>query len=105
MEEHLKLSDEEFVCQLIDCSLDLSLFSHQAHLRFAWLQIGKYGIEQATEEVRDKLKKYIYSLGEDCKYNETVTIAAVYAIGRLKEKSKTNRFIDFIEENPILLRI
>jgi len=102
MQEHSKLSDKEFASQLENCSLDLSVFSHQAHLRYAWLNIERYGLEQAVEEVRTKLKKYIFSLGEDCKYNETVTIAAVHVVHRFKEASSTDNFADFITENSKL---
>ncbi len=45
MEEHFYLTDIQFERQFANCSLNPELFSHEAHLRLAWLHISKYGLK------------------------------------------------------------
>lgn len=63
MERHFKLSDSEFEKQFIDCKLDSSDFSHEAHLRLAWINISKYGIEKAIANIQTQLKRFVKSVG------------------------------------------
>ncbi|MDX1943095.1 MAG: hypothetical protein SFU99_21205 [Saprospiraceae bacterium] len=102
MEKHFHLSDLAFEQQFADCSLDPTLFSHEAHLRLAWIHIKKYGIDQAIENICQQIKHYAASLGAHDKYNETVTIAAIRAVYHFMLRSKTDHFQDFIIENPRL---
>lgn len=102
MEAHFALTDPEFEQQFARCSLDPSLFGHEAHLRLAWIHIQKYGVDQAIENVTQQLQEFVASLGASDKYNETVTVAAIRAVYRFMLKSETNTFQDFILENPRL---
>jgi hypothetical protein len=43
-EKHLDLSDNEFEKQFINCELSPDIFSHEAHLRLAWINIKKMGL-------------------------------------------------------------
>ena len=102
MEVHYKLSDTEFEKHFIACKLDPSIFSHEAHLRLAWIHIHKYGMEQAVENIQTQLQNFVASAGAVDKYNTTLTIAAVRAVGHFIEKSNTTNFKDFIKEFPQL---
>lgn len=99
MEKHYQLSDTAFEQQLLNCTLNPTVFSHQAHLRFAWIHINKYGIEAAVENVKNQIQNYVKSLGAADKYNETVTIAGVKAVNHFMMKSNTTDFSNFITEN------
>ncbi|MCK0180484.1 hypothetical protein MWU50_14380 [Flavobacteriaceae bacterium S0862] len=102
MKDHYQLTDEEFESQFSNCTLDSSIFNHEAHIRLAWIHINRYGIEQALINVDNQLYSYIYSLGAEDKYNKTVTIAAVKAVYHFMQKSNSNNFKDFILEHPRL---
>lgn len=102
MEPHFILNDAEFEQQFQDCTFDPKLFSHEAHLRLAWIHIRNYGIEQAIENIRYQLQNYTESLGARSKYNETVTVAAIRAVYHFMLKSTATDFPDFIAENPRL---
>ncbi len=102
MEEHFKLSDSELERQFIACELNPSVFSHEAHLRLAWINIDKYGLEQAVKNIQNHLMNFVSHLGAEDKYHMTVTIAAVQAVNHFMEKSKSNNFNDFITEFPQL---
>ena len=102
MKDHYQLTNEEFESQFSNCTLDSSIFNHEAHIRLAWIHIDKYGIEQALINVDSQLYSYVCSLGAEDKYNKTVTIAAVKAVYHFMQKSNSNNFKDFILEHPRL---
>jgi len=102
LEKHYQLTDAEFEKQFANCTLDAKLFSHEAHLRLAWIHLDKYGIDQAIQSICLQLVNFVDSLGASDKYNKTVTIAAVRAVYHFMLKSETANFKDFIAENPRL---
>lgn len=102
MEKHFTLTDTEFETQFQSCSLDTAIFTHEAHLRLAWIHITKYGADIAIDNIRSQLQNFVDSLGAKNKYNETVTVAATKAVYHFMLKSKTNNFKDFIAENSRL---
>jgi len=102
MKDHYQFTDEEFESQFSNCTLDSSIFNHEAHIRLAWIHINKYGIEQALINLDSQLYSYVCSLGAEDKYNKTVTIAAVKAVYHFMQKSNSNNFKDFILEHPRL---
>ncbi|MGB5819448.1 MAG: hypothetical protein WBG90_08165 [Saonia sp.] len=102
MENHFKLNDTELQLQFTDCSLDPSLFSHEAHLRLAWIHIQKYGLESAIQNLCKQIAAYATSVGATDKFNNTVTVAAIKAVYHFIQKSKSDNFRDFIQEFPRL---
>lgn len=102
MQNHYSLTDTQFESQFSNCSLNESLFNHEAHIRLAWIHITKYGIEQALINVDNQLFNYVLSLGAGDKYNKTMTIAAVKAVNHFIQKSNSDNFKDFISEFPRL---
>lgn len=102
MNNHFELIDLEFERNFANLQLDPAIFSHEAHLRLAWIHINKYGIDDAITNICSQLKSFVQFLGVPEKYNETVTIAAIRAVYHFKLKSTTVNFQDFMLENPRL---
>ena len=102
MEKHFDLSDSEFEQQFINCELNPEIFTHEAHLRLAWIYIKKYGIEQAETNIPRQLREYVKSVGAENKYNTTLTLAAIKAVYHFILKSDANSFREFIIEFPRL---
>ncbi|UOY07325.1 hypothetical protein L0P88_01930 [Muricauda sp. SCSIO 64092] len=102
MEKHFELSDAEFEQKFITCELNPSHFSHEAHLRLAWIHIDNYGIEQAEKNIPYQLQKFVNHVGAKGKFNMTLTLAAVKAVYHFMLKSNSNNFKDFIAEFPRL---
>jgi hypothetical protein len=102
MDSHFMLTDSEFENQFGSCALDPAIFSHEAHLRLAWIHISKYGIENAIKNICSQLQNYVKHLGASDKYNETLTIAATRAVYHFMLKSESNSFGSFIEAHPRL---
>lgn len=102
MSEHYKISDEDFVLLFETQQLNPSLFTHEAHLRLAWIYIRKYGISAATHKIAMAIKSYAESQGAFDKFNKTLTMAATKAVHHFMLKSKSNSFKDFLKEFPRL---
>lgn len=102
MEDHFNLTDIEFETQFKNCELKPSLFSHEAHLRLAWIHINAYGIGKAIQNVEQQLEKFVEYLGETGKFNKTLTVAAVKVVYHFMLKSKSTSFKEFMREFPQL---
>lgn len=102
MENHYQLNDLAFETQFQNGTLDSTLFSHEAHLRLAWIHIQKYGIDQAIQNICTQIINYVQGLGAADKYNKTLTVAAVKTVYHFILKSDATTFQDFIEAFPRL---
>lgn len=102
MDSHFELTDSEFEQQFESCELDPTLFSHEAHLRLAYIHIEKYGLDQAIKNICEQLVVYVSHLGAIDKFNTTLTVAAVKAVYHFMQKSRKADFNGFITEFPQL---
>ena len=102
MEQHFNLTDPEFEKQFEACTLNPELFSHEAHLRLAWLHITQYGQETAIQNITSQLLNFVDFAGAKHKYNHTLTIGAIKAVQHFINKSQSDNFKDFIAEFPRL---
>lgn len=102
MEAHHKLPDYELEVQFEQCSLPSMLFTHEAHLRLAWIHINKYGMNRAIINLCAQIKNYARSLGNEEKYNQMLTVASVKTVNHFMQKSASNTFQEFITEFPEL---
>ena len=102
MKTHFQLTDEQFQHQFFWCILDPALFTHEAHLRLAWIHIKKFGVETAVYTVTEQLKRFVNHLGAENKFNKTLTIAAVRAVNHFMMRSDVQTFEEFIIQFPKL---
>ncbi len=102
MEKHYSYTDSEFEQQFHDCTLPSEMFTHEAHLRLAWIEISKYGVDTAIENIVTQIKRYAKSLQAANKFHATVTVAAVEAVHHFMKKKKSKTFQEFISANPEL---
>ena len=102
MMDHHVLDDARFARQFEDGTLDPALFSHEAHLRLAWIHIGKFGVDQAVHNICRQIKAFDQKFGDGTRYNVTVTVAAVRAVHHFMQQSTAPTFATFIAENPRL---
>ncbi|WP_025666364.1 hypothetical protein [Aquimarina megaterium] len=102
MEKHFELTDEVFKNQFTQCTLNPEIFSHEAHLRLAWIMINDHGIEQAEKKIHEQLQHFVELVGAKDKYNKTLTIVATKAVNHFMNQSKSDNFKDFIVEFPLL---
>lgn len=102
MEPHNRLTNLQFELQLQHGILHQSVFTHEAHLRLAYIHIAKYGLLKAIEHICDQISKYLTTIGQPEKYDQVATIVAVKTVHLFMQKSLSDNFYDFIGEFPEL---
>ncbi len=101
--DHWTLSDQEFESQFENYALKPGMFSHEAHIRLAYIHIYKYGLTKAELNMCNQIKGFANSLGNGDKFNMTVTVAAVKTVHHFMEKASSDSFENFIREFPELI--
>lgn len=101
METHYQLNDREFERSFENGSYSHP-FTHEAHLRLAWIHVVKYGELKAIEHIVAQLHNYVQKVGAEDKYHHTVTVAAIKAVHHFIRRSKEQTFEGFIAEFPRL---
>lgn len=102
MKDHNTITDKDLLAQMNEGYLDPDLFNHEAHLRWGWLLLESFSLEEAIEKACSQLKHYTAKLGVSDKYNETVTVAAMNALQHFRNRSQKVTFSQFIKEFPRL---
>jgi hypothetical protein len=101
LEDHYLLSDDTFE-QQFKVGIFSQTFTHEAHLRLAWIYIKKYGVDVACENICEQLFQFAKSKGKEEKFNKTVSVAAVKAVYHFSKRSKFDNFRELIKEFPRL---
>ena len=101
-EPHFLLSDDELLNQFQEKALNSTFFTHEAHLRLAWILIRKNGLKFAIEKIREQLLAFVIPLGAEEKYNTTLTVASMNMVHHFMQKTETDNFLNFIQTYPTL---
>ena len=102
MDLHYQLNDEVFASQFEQLTLPPEWFTHEAHLRLAWIHLKRDGAAKACQNIPQQIKSFAQHWGAPGKFNLTVTIAAIKAVQHFMQKSHSDQFQDFIAEFPRL---
>lgn len=102
LNNHFDFSDELFEQAFERCSLPADLFTHEAHLRLAWIHLTREGLDEATKTVCQQIINFVTHLGAKSKYNQTLTVAAVRIVHHFLQQSDADNFFDFILQSPQL---
>lgn len=103
MSNHSCLTDPEFEKQFKQTTLPSEDFTHEAHLRLAWIYLTKYGLQKATEKLCEEIRQFDQTHGDGTKFNQTVTVASAHTINHFIKRSHAEDFSVFIGEFPRLL--
>lgn len=99
---HSQLPDEEFLESFEKGILEPSLFTHDAHLRLAWLYLQHNAKEKAIVKTCQGIKAFDIMHGKGDKYHVTITVVSVHIVEHFRQKSTANNFNEFIMEFPVL---
>jgi hypothetical protein len=102
MPGHLDLTNQEFANQFKTGTLNPDLFTHEAHVRLAWIYIHQFGVEKATKVISDQIKTFVILADAEDKYNHTLTVAATRIVHHFIQRSDAKTFLDFLQEFPAL---
>ena len=100
---HLQMADARFEHALQTCTMHPDLFTHEAHVRLAWIHIRNYGIDQAVINVCRQLQQFVAAVDAENKYHETLTVAAVRTVYHFMLKYPVDQFELFLASAPVLI--
>lgn len=103
MEKHYRYSDEVFEKKFRECKFPPLYFSHEAHLRLAYIHLKKYGLEQSIDAMCTQIYDFAIKYGATMKFNATVTYASLQIMYHYIMTGKSNTFSDLMKEFPHLL--
>jgi hypothetical protein len=96
--------DRDFRAAFEACAVPPSDFTHEAHVRLAYVYLVESGLELAVQRMRDALLKFIEhnDIPRD-KFHESMTRAWVLAVRHFMSRGSSSSFEDFIAHNRELL--
>ena len=70
------MNDKEFITSFENCSIPREQWSHEAHLRMAWIYLTRHPLEQALDKICSGIRRYNMAVtGSTDQYHHTVTVA------------------------------
>jgi hypothetical protein len=95
------MTDDEFLGALERC--ELPAFGHAEHVRAAYLYLSKAAFEEALENVRRSLRRYVAHLGKADRYDDAMTSAYMELIHqRMAERGAGGGWAAFARANADL---
>ncbi|MEQ6124942.1 hypothetical protein AAON49_12105 [Pseudotenacibaculum sp. MALMAid0570] len=104
MEKHERYTDEVFEQKFRDCKFPPLYFSHEAHLRLAYIHLKKYGLDQSIQNMCQQIYDFAIKYGATMKFNATVTYASLQIMYHYMQEGKSENFSDLMKEFPHLLQ-
>ena len=101
-EKHQLLPDDQFEEKFKNCTLPPILFTHEAHLRLAYIHITKYGLRKAIINLCYQIANFERNFGDGRKFNKTITVASAKVIHHFINKSKSIDYHGLLNEYPRL---
>ena len=74
------MTDDEFLRAFQECTFTRSEWTHEAHVRMAWLYLTRLPFVEALDRVRCGIRKLNAKIGTPDGYHETITVAFVRVI-------------------------
>lgn len=98
------MTDETFVDSFLHCTLSASEWTHEAHIRLAWLKLSSLPYPIALDHIRKGIINYNDTvLKKAHAYHETITVAYTRLIASGREKLPAHHsFEEFRLAYPLL---
>lgn len=101
-EKHYLLSNKELEAEFKNCKLSPKHFTHEAHLRLAYIHIQRYGLKQAIKNLCAQIANFDTRYGDGTKFNTRITIASAKIVALFMGKAKSTSFKEMLLEFPQL---
>ena len=95
--------DEQFLVAFEAGQIANQNFHHRDHLRLAWIQIRRLGLERASESVAMAIRQFAAHHGNADRYHDTMTRFWVRVVGMGINRHPTLPFDDLLAAEPHLL--
>jgi hypothetical protein len=92
------MTDDEFLAAFESAAISRPDWTHEAHVRMAWLYLSRLPFAEALHQVRTGIQKLNARIGSPDGYHETITVAFVRVIASRLERGEC--YAAFRERNP-----
>ena len=99
----LTAADEQFLAAFLGGQIANQDFHHRDHLRLAWIQIRRLGLQRASDAVAEAIRRFAARHGHTDRYHETMTRFWVRAVGVGINRHPALPFDDLLAAEPHLL--
>jgi hypothetical protein len=100
-----EISDTDFISSFEKLTLEPELFTHEAHIRLAWLYLRKFNsFKKALEKISEGIRQFDIEFSSEIKYNHTITVAFAKIVFNRMKQDKFDSWQIFIDSNPDLLQ-
>ena len=96
-------TDEEFLAAFEADAIPKAAFHHREHVRLAWSYLRRDGPAEATQRMREGIRRFAAVHGVPGLYHETLTHAYFFLIRERMAGSKGGDWDEFAGQNPDLL--
>jgi hypothetical protein len=96
-------ADEQFLASFEDGKISNQNFHHRDHLRLAWIQIRRLGLERASDAVAGAIQQFAAHHGHADRYHETMTRFWLRVVGLGINRHPTLGFDELLAAEPHLL--
>jgi hypothetical protein len=96
-------ADEQFLAAFEAGKIANQDFHHRDHLRLAWIQIRRLGLDPASDAVTGAIRQFAARHGHGDRYHETMTRFWVRVVGMGIARHPTLAFDDLVAAEPHLL--
>jgi len=104
MKHQLSPADCYFRSDFETCRVAPAQFTHEAHVRLAYVYLVEHDVETAVDRMRQALLNFLeHNSIPRSKFHETLTRAWILAVRHFMNRSSSNSAAEFIEANPELL--
>jgi hypothetical protein len=103
MAEPITPDDETFVTAFEMGQIANQSFHHRDHLRLAWVQIRRLGLDSATDRVTSMIRHFAAHHGAADRYNDTMTRFWLRVVGLAIIRHPELRFAALMDAEPHLL--
>ena len=99
------MTDQDFLAEFEACTLPKPLWTHEAHIRMAWLYLSCEGFDVVLPRARESIKRYNAAVGgSPTGYHETITQVYLRLVAaRISARPATDDWLGFRGANSDLL--
>jgi hypothetical protein len=96
-------ADQQFLAAFEAGQIPNQSFHHRDHLRLAWIQIRRLGLERASDAVAGAIRQFAAHHGHADRYHETLTRFWLRLVGLGINRHPLLAFDDLLAAEPHLL--
>lgn len=102
MTDHWTLSDDAFLQGIQTQTLPAAAFTHEAHLRLAFICLEQAPLSEASEQVCALIRQFATANGAPDKFHLTLTLACVQVVAHFMTRMPGSSFAALMEAFPAL---